>query len=350
MDITLAQLAMRLGGTLIGGQPDTPVTGVSGYDTVAEGEVTFIMQERHLAEAEQTPALAILAPPAITHAVKPLIVVDDPRGAFAQALSLFDWRRPPIPGIDPSAHIAKSAAVHARAYIGPFASVGEGAVIGDGCVISAHAVIGDQSAIGAGTVIYPHVTIYPRCTVGKNCILHAGAVIGADGHGYQPSATGWEKIPHLGTVIIEDEVEIGAQSTIDRATTAATVVGRGTKIDNLVQVAHNCRIGSNCMILGQVGMAGSCVIEEGAIIAGQVGIRDHVRVGAGAVLIVRAGITKDVHPGVTVSGYPAQPHAEELKYEAALRRVPKLLATVKALERQVAELTARVNAGAEERN
>lgn len=343
MEMTLGKLAIHLDGMLLGGQEDTPVQGVSGYDTVAEGEVTFAMNERSLAEAERTPALAIIVPEQVTSSAKPVIAVHDPRAAFGLALRFFDWRRPVLPGIDPTASIAHSAAIHGRAHIGAFTAIGECTVIGDGCVISAHTVIGDQVEIGAGTIIYPNVTIYPHCSIGKNVIIHSGAIIGADGHGYQPGLQGWEKIPHVGTVIIEDDVEIGANTTIDRATTGKTFIGKGTKIDNLVQIAHNVQVGSNCMILGQVGISGSCIIEDGVIIAGQAGLRDHIRIGAGARLAVRAGVTKDIASGLTVSGYPAQPHAEELRLEAMRRKIPDLLATVRKLQRQVDALETRLS-------
>lgn len=338
MDITLAQLAVQLHGTLVGGDADNTVIGVNGYDAVRDGEVTYVMQPQHLAAAEASPALAIIAPSSITSASKPLILVEDPRMAFAKALGLFDWRRMPIPGVDPLAHVAQSAAIHGRAYVGPFASVGEGAIIGEGCIVYPHAVIGDHVEIGAGSIIYPNATIYPHCTIGARVILHAGAVIGADGHGYQPSANGWEKIPHLGTVVIGDDVEIGANTAIDRATTGKTLIGQGTKIDNLVHIAHNVQIGAHCMIVAQVGIAGSCVIEDGVIMAGQVGISDHRRVGAGTRLAVRAGVIRDVPSGITASGVPAQDHTTQLRFEAALRRVPEMLHTVRALEKRIAEL------------
>lgn len=338
MEITLAQLAIYLDGTLIGGGADNIVTGVAGLDTVTADEVTYVLNERLLEEAEASPAMAIIAPAHFEHTGKPLILVDDPRAAFGKALGYFDWRRTPLPGIDPTAVIAQSAAIHARVYIGPLAVIGEGAVIGDGSVIHAHVVVGSHVEIGKGTTLYPHVTVYPRCTIGDRVTIHAGSVIGADGFGYSPTAEGWEKIPHIGTVVIEDDVELGANLTIDRATTGETLVCRGAKIDNLVMIAHNVKVGPRAMIIAQAGIAGSAIIDEGVLIAGQAGISDHVHLYPNARVGGRSGVSRDVPAGVTVSGYPAQPHLEELKFEAALRKVPKMLETVKQLEKRIAEL------------
>lgn len=338
MNITLATLAVYLDGTLVGGGADSLVAGIAGMDAVSEGEVTFVLNERLLEEAEASPALAIIAPTSIESAKKPLIQVNDPRAAFSRALSFFDWRRPPLPGIHPTAIVAQSAAIHAHAHIGPMAVIGEGVVIGAGSIVYPHAVIGNHVEIGKDSVVYAHATIYPRCTIGDRVAIHSGAVIGADGFGYNSGAAGWEKIPHLGTVTIEDDVEIGANTTVDRATTGETIIAKGAKIDNLVMIAHNVKVGPRSIIVGQVGIAGSSVLESDIMVGGQAGISDHRHIGAGAIVAGRSGVSRDVAPGVMVSGYPAQPHLDELKYEAALRKVPKLLDTIKKLEKRIEAL------------
>lgn len=336
MQITLAQLAAELGGTLVG-DAAVLITGAAGYDTAGAGDVTYIMDAGRLATAEASPAAALIAP-AGTVSAKPLILVAEPRGAFGRALALFDWRRVPAAGAHPLAHVAATATVHPTASIGAHAAVGEDAIIGEGAVLYPHAVVGDEVGIGARTVLHANVTIYPHCTLGADVIVHAGTVIGSDGLGFVPGADGWQKIPHVGTVLIEDNVEIGANVAIDRGTTGPTVIGRGTKIDNLVHIAHNVRIGAGCMIVAQVGIAGSSTLEDGVIIAGQAGVSDHRHVGAGVRIAVRAGITRDVPPGATYSGHPAQPHADQLKMEATLRRLPDLAEKVKRLEKRIAEL------------
>jgi UDP-3-O-[3-hydroxymyristoyl] glucosamine N-acyltransferase len=338
VDITLAQLALHIGGTLQGGGADCPVTGVAGLDSVADGEVTFVLNARYLDAAEASPALALIAPPTITSSVKPVIHADDPRAAFARALGLFDWRRMPMAGVHPSAAIAQSAGIHARASIGAHVSVGEFSTIGDGAVIFPNVVIGDHVEIGAGCIVYPNAVIYARVTLGQRVIVHAGTILGSDGMGYQPTPEGWVKLPHLGTVVIEDDVEIGANVTVDRATTGETRIGAGTKIDNLVQIAHNVKIGKNCMILAQVGISGSCTIDDNVILGGQAGLRDHLKIGAGAIVIAQSGLSRDVKPGTIVQGTPAQPHDEELRTQAIYRRLPKIADQLKAMDARLKAL------------
>lgn len=342
MEITLAQIAERISGTLLNGDANALVTGVAGYDTVQPGQITFVTQQRYLSIAEASSAIAIIAPHFITESTKPLISVADPRAAFATILSLFDWRAAAIPGIHPTALVAASATIAESATIGPYVVIGEESVIAEGCVLHAHVSLGNNVEIGTGSVLHPHVTIYPYCSIGQNCIIHAGAVVGADGHGYQPNADGWQKLPHLGRVDIGNYVEIGANSTIDRATTGTTSIGDGCKIDNLVMIAHNVTMGEQCMVLSLAGISGSCEIEDNVVIAGQVGLRDHIHIGQGARLIARTGITRDVPAGATISGYPAQNHNDELKYQATLHRVPEMMITIKELQRQLAEVQEQV--------
>lgn len=342
MEITLAQIAERVAGTLLNGAADMPVIGVAGYETVQAGQITFVTQQRFLPIAEASPALAIIVPHTITESSKPLICVDDPRAAFATMLSIFDWREIALPGIHPSAVVAETAQIAASAAIGAHVVIGEGAVIAEGCVLHAQVTIGNHVEIAAGTILHPQVTIYPHCSIGQNCILHSGVVIGADGHGYQPNADGWQKLPHLGRVDIGNDVEIGANSTIDRATTGSTRIGDGCKIDNLVMIAHNVTMGKQCMVLSLAGISGSCDIADNVIIAGQVGLRDHINIGKGARLIARTGITQNVPAGATISGFPAQNHNKELKYQATLRRVPEMMITIKKLQKQLDEMQKQV--------
>lgn len=336
--MTLAELAAIINAEICGGNADAEITGVTGYDIAGESDVTFVMDERRLLLAEKSNAVAIIAPYNLTSNEKTLLYVDDPRSAFGYALQLFDWRRKPIPGVERDAHVAQSAMIHARAYIGAGAVIGERAIISDGAIIGANTYIGDGVEVGQESIIYPNVSIYAHCIIGNGVILHSGTVIGADGFGYQPSENGWQKIPHLGYVIIEDDVEIGANTTIDRGTSGTTVIGRGTKIDNLVQIGHNVKVGENSMIISLTGLAGSVEIGNNVIIAGQTGILDHVKIGDNSRIAVRTGVTKDCPSGETYSGYPAQPHREELKMQAAMRKLPDLIMRVKELEKKIQEL------------
>ncbi len=336
--MTLAELAVIIDAEIEGGNADAEITGVTGYEIASESDVTFVMDERRLKLAEKSAAIAIIAPRNLTSDVKTLLYVDDPRSAFASAMQVYDWRRLPMPGVERDSHVSQSAMIHARAYIGAGAVIGERAVISDGAVIGANSYIGDSVEIGQNSIIYPNVSIYAHCIVGSNVIIHSGAVIGADGFGYNPSENGWQKIPHLGYVIIEDDVEIGANTCVDRGTSGTTVIGKGTKVDNLVQIAHNVKIGSNSLIIALVGLAGSVEIGNNVIVAGQTGILDHVKIEDNCKFAVRSGVTRDCKGDESYSGYPAQPHMNELKQQAAMRKLPDLLTRMKELEKKVKEL------------
>lgn len=336
--MTLAELAVIIDAELFGGNADAEITGVAGYEIAGESDVTFVMDERRLKLAEKSSAIAIISPRNLTSDIKTMLYVDDPRSAFGRAMQLYDWRRLPIPGVERDSHVSQSAMIHARAYVGAGAVLGERAVVSDGAVIGANSYIGDGVEIGQNTIIYPNVTIYAHCIVGSNVIIHSGTVIGADGFGYQPGENGWQKIPHLGYVIIEDDVEIGANTCIDRGTSGTTVIGQGTKIDNLVQIAHNVKIGKNSLIIALVGLAGSVEIGDNVIVAGQTGVLDHVKIADNCKFAVRSGVTKDSKEGESYSGYPAQPHMNELKQQAAMRKLPEILMRMKELEKKVKEL------------
>jgi UDP-3-O-[3-hydroxymyristoyl] glucosamine N-acyltransferase len=225
-------------------------------------------------------------------------------------------------------------------------SVGAHAVIGDGVVLSTAVTVGSGCSIGAGvsigerSVLHPNVTLYPHVIIGARCILHAGVVIGADGFGYVPVGVELMRVPHLGSVRIEDDVEVGANTCVDRAKTGETVIGKGTKLDNLIHVAHNVHIGRSCLIIAQVGIAGSVTIGDGVILAGQAGIADHIDIGSGAKVAAQGGVIGDVPAGVTVSGYPARPHATKMREHAASASLPDYIKRVRALEKRLAQLEA----------
>jgi UDP-3-O-[3-hydroxymyristoyl] glucosamine N-acyltransferase len=291
----------------------------------------------HLARAEASPALAIIVPLDVTNAHKPIIRVADARLAFGRALQRFDWRTCPEPGIHPMAIVASSARVDSTAAVGPFVVVGERVTLAAGVVVGAHTVIGDEVTVGRGTRVDAHVTIYAHCTLGERVIVRSGTVIGADGFGYQQTDAGWEAIPQLGTVRIEDDVELGANVCVDRATTGVTIIGRGTKLDNLVQIGHNVHIGRHCMIVGQVGIGGSAIIQDNVILAGQAGVKDHVTVGEGAMLGAQSGVLSNIPAGSMYSGSPARPHSLDMRCAAAFNRLPELVARVRTLERMLAD-------------
>ena len=338
--LTLREVAERLGGEAVG-PAGLVIAGASSYESATESDLTFADSARLLPAIEQSRAAAVIVPREVESSAKPIIRTDNPRLAFAQALELFWPRRRPEPGLDRTAVIGANVQIGPRVYVGPYVVIGDGARLGSGVELHALACVGEGAAIGDGTIIYPRVNIYHDVRVGERCIIHSGCVIGSDGFGFVRGRCGEHvKVPQVGTVIIEDEVEIGANCAVDRATTDATVIGCGTKIDNLVQVGHNVRIGRNCIICGQVGISGSVEIGDGVVLAGQAGIADHVTVGSGATVCARAGVTADVAPGVVVSGYPARPHREQLKLEAAVRKLPQVLAELRALRRRIEALEA----------
>lgn len=335
---TLAEIAALIGGTVLG-DPDTLITGVAGVEEAGDGDLVFAESAAFLAKATACAAAAVLVPEAPTPLpAKPLIQVEAPRLAFVRFLeALF----PPVQlpaGIHPTAQIGTGLSLGVDVRIGPHVVIGDDVTLGDGVQVFAGVFIDDGCRIGAGSLLFPHVVLYPNVKIGQRCILHAGAVLGTDGFGFLPIGRGLRKIPHLGSVEVADDVEIGANTTIDRAKTGVTYIGPGTKIDNLVHIAHNVRIGPSCVMAAQVGIAGSSSLGAGVMLGGQVGLKDHVHLGDGVQVGAQSGIMKSTPPGEVVFGSPATPVRQHLKEIAATARLPEALKKISALEKRLAAL------------
>lgn len=342
---TLSEIAEIVEGEVIGDK-NLVITGLSGIQEAQEGELTFIANAKYIALSKTTKASAIITPRDIQIPGKTLIRTDNPSLAFARIASAMTDEEVYRPkGIHRSAVIAEDASIGKNVAIGPCVIVESKADIGDRTVIYGGCYIGHHSRLGKGCLIYPNVTVRERITVGNRVIIHSGAVVGSDGFGFVQVDGRHEKIPQIGTVVIEDDVEIGANVTIDRARFDKTIIGEGTKIDNLVQIAHNVIIGKHCIIISQVGISGSAKIGDGAILAGQAGIHGHLTVGAGAMVASKTGVTKSIPAHTKVSGFPAQPYMKEQRLQAALRQVPAHIKTIQKLKKRIDQLEKRLNHG-----
>jgi UDP-3-O-[3-hydroxymyristoyl] glucosamine N-acyltransferase len=345
---TLAGLAGRLGGTAAG-DPGAVLTGAAGLAEAGPGDVTFIESARLLPKAAAGRAGAVLLPPGLDLPGRNSIRMANPRLGFAAALELFYPRERPPAGVHPTAVVAADAAVDPTASVGALCFVGPGARIGARAVLHPQVHVGPRAAIGEDALLHAGAIVLERVVLGARAIVHAGAVIGGDGFGYVFDGRAHRKIPQVGTVEIGDDVEIGAGTTIDRATTGATRIGSGAKIDNLVQIGHNVSIGAGAIIVSQVGISGSARIGDGAVLAGQVGVGDHAEIGAGARVGGQAGVIRHVAAGATVSGFGPQPHGEFLRSQAVFEQLPLLRRRVAELEKRLAALEAASGGATEQR-
>lgn len=300
--------------------------------------ITFAESNTYLAKALDSDVGAVIVQKGANAGEKPHIVVESPRMAFGVLLHLSSMPLHVDQGVHPMAFVHPTAKVSASACVGPFAYVGPRSIIADGARVHGLAYVGEDCEVGAGTILHPHVVLVQNVKVGANCILFGGAVIGADGFGYNWDGKQHAKVPQVGGVVIGDNVEIGANSTVDRATAGVTRIGTGTKIDNLVQVGHNVSIGEHTVIASQVGLSGSTKVGRGVVMAGQAATVDHVLIGDGVVMAARAGATKDLTKPGTYYGAPAEPITDVLRMQALTRKLPEMLARIKALEAEIEAL------------
>jgi UDP-3-O-[3-hydroxymyristoyl] glucosamine N-acyltransferase len=337
---TLGELAALLGGRLQG-PADLVIQGIAAIDRATPRDITFISQKRYARLAAQSLAAAFIVGPDQADLARPLIIVPHPYLAYAQAAGLFAPPRSRWPGVSPLAFLGEDVELGQEVSISPLAFIGNNVRMGDRVTVMPGCYLGDQVQIGADTLLYPNVTILERCTLGQRVIVHSGTVIGADGFGFVPGKEGHQKIPQLGIVVIEDDVEIGANCTIDRGALGETLVERGVKMDNLVHLAHNVTVGAHSFLVAQVGVAGSTKLGKGVALGGQAGLVGHIELGDGVQVAAQAGVTHSIPAGQTVIGSPAKPHQEFIKSISLLPKLPEIFKRLKELEKQVTELAAK---------
>lgn len=337
MPFTASQIAEQLHGEVVG-NGSIELTGLAPADSAKPGDLTFAEKETYFAAAEGSQAAAILVPNGFTSSKKVLIRVPNARVAMAKVLPLFFPPDQHVPGVHPSATIAPSAQVDPTCHVGPNCVIGARVRVGARAVLMGGNHLGRDCQLGDDVCLFPNVVIYPKCRVGHRVAIHAGSVIGSDGYGYVFDASFHRKMLQVGNAIIGDDVEIGANAAIDRGALGSTVIGQGTKIDNLVHVAHNVTIGRHCLVMGQVGFAGSTRLGDYCVIASQSGIAGHLTLGHQATVGAKSGVMRDIPDKGTVLGIPALPDKQTKRQIIALQQLPELIRRVRELEKEVADL------------
>ncbi|MDR1454677.1 MAG: UDP-3-O-(3-hydroxymyristoyl)glucosamine N-acyltransferase [Tannerella sp.] len=340
MEFSAQQIASFLNGT-IAGNPEVKVDRFSKIEEGCAGSLTFLANPKYESYIYHTQASIVLVnsdfvPSAVIRAT--LVKVPNAYAALAMLMNLVEQAKPKKTGIAPTACIAVSATVDAASYVGPMACIGEQSVIGKGCLIYPHVCIGDRVTVGEGTIIYPHVTVGDDTVIGRNCILQAGAVIGSDGFGFAPKGDTYLKIPQTGNVVLEDDVEIGANTAIDRAAMGSTLIRRGVKLDNLIQIAHNVEIGEDTVMAAQTGIAGSTKVGGHCMFGGQVGLAGHIRIADHVHIGAQSGAFRDIAEAGSVIGSPVVPVRNFFRSSVLFNRLPELYRTLNRLEKEVEEL------------
>ncbi|MBI3995607.1 MAG: UDP-3-O-(3-hydroxymyristoyl)glucosamine N-acyltransferase [Nitrospirae bacterium] len=347
--LLLKELAEAVGGRIIG-DADVAIRGVAGIKEAQPGEVTFLANAKYAALLNETKASAVILGKPDPRASCAQVIVDDPYYAYARIVSVLTEKPYRATGISPLADIARDARLGRDLSIHPFVTIGDRAVIGDRVTLYPGVYIGEETEIGDDTVIHANVSVREKAVIGRRVILHSGAVIGSDGFGFATHKGRHHKIPQIGIVVVEDDVEIGANVAVDRAALGKTVIKRGTKIDNLVQIAHNVTVGEDCLIVSQVGISGSAAIGNHVTLAGQTGVAGHLTIGDNVIAGGRAGVTKDIAPNQVVSGYPTLPHRQWLEAQAVFAHLPELRKRIKELETKLERLEKQTDPGPQQRS
>ena len=345
MEFSAKQIAEYIQGTVIGNENATVHTFAKIEEGIP-GAISFLSNPKYTHYIYDTQSSIVLVnkdfvPEKDIKAT--LIKVDNAYESLAKLLNLYEMSKPKKTGIDALAYIASTAKIGENVYIAPFACVGDGAEIGDNTSLHPHATVGSGAKVGSNCILYPHATVYHDCRVGNNCILHAGSVVGADGFGFAPSPEGYEKIPQIGITILEDNVEIGANTCIDRATMGATIIRKGVKLDNLIQIAHNVEVGSNTVMASQVGIAGSTKIGEWCMFGGQVGVAGHIKVGNKVNMGAQSGVHSSIKDGEALIGTPPMPLKGYFKSSAVFRKLPDMYLELNSLKKELEELKKQLN-------